>query len=127
MSNPVDKYICDACHFTSNKQGDYNKHLLTRKHANTSGHLQKVQRKYSCSCGKAYTHRQSLYNHKKICTMPEKEENNTEKETDASNNIMQVLLKEHKEFKTMLQDLIKNNNELQKQMLDMCKKKDETD
>jgi hypothetical protein len=81
------KYICEKCHFKSSNKKDYNKHLLTLKH-------QKIQennitltetkncmkRSYDCICGKTYSHRQSLFTHKKSCNGPKIKESLNDEE-----------------------------------------------
>ena len=63
-------FCCENCHYTSSSKKDYNKHLSTLKHqrlTNTYTHTDKIVPQLTCICGKSYKHRQSLYNHKKIC------------------------------------------------------------
>ena len=64
--------------------GDYNRHLNSKKHNTT-----KIQQKilHSCECGKSYTHRASLFNHKKKCNYVFVEENENKKITTISENI----------------------------------------
>ena len=80
------KYICETCDFKCNKQSDYNRHLLTAKHKNTTKY-NKIQQNTTidqqsetcvCECGKAYKHRASLFNHKKTCTKNAKNAENAE-------------------------------------------------
>jgi hypothetical protein len=66
------KFICIHCSFGSNNKNDFNRHLITSKHkrlTDTSFTLtKKTHSKNVCfNCGKKFKHRQSLYNHKKIC------------------------------------------------------------
>ena len=67
-------FICETCHYNTSNKKDYNKHLLTRKHENTTKYnalgikIPKNPKIYECDCGKSYPYRASLYNHKKICT-----------------------------------------------------------
>jgi len=49
------------CKFFTSNLKDYNRHLKTQKHKNSS------QKKYICECGKEYKYRGSLHNHKKKC------------------------------------------------------------
>ena len=65
------QYICEKCTFISSNKKDYNKHLTTAKHINTTNttlNTTKNTPQYICSCGKTYNYRASLYNHKKRCT-----------------------------------------------------------
>jgi len=106
------------------------RHLSTAKHKILT-HTDAKSSEYSglsylCECGKMYKHRQSLFNHKKICFEKEKKDEKDEKDkkdkkdkdvlTDTSNNyIMVELLKQNKEFK----DLIVEQN---KHLLDLSGK-----
>jgi hypothetical protein len=63
-------FSCEYCHYMSSSKKDYNKHLSTLKHqrlTNTYTNTDKIVPQLTCICGKSYKHRQSLYNHKKIC------------------------------------------------------------
>ena len=64
-------FKCIFCDYTSSKQSNYERHLLTRKHkilTNTYNKLEKsAETDFKCKCGKIYKHRQSLYTHHKNC------------------------------------------------------------
>lgn len=61
-------FVCEKCAFKSSNKYDYNKHLLTAKHKNTTKYNQKnAKNNFQCECGKNYSYRSSLYNHKKKC------------------------------------------------------------
>jgi hypothetical protein len=127
------KFICEICDFKCSKQSNYDIHILTRKHLGYIDDIKKMQKKSkesSCSeCGKKYKHYSGLWRHKKICNkeiLPENIviQNDPEKviAQDSSNNdIIQVLLKENSDFKSMLIEMMKSNTDLQKQMLELCK------
>jgi len=67
------------CDFTTSKQSNYEKHLLTKKHKmaenqqNQQEKCQKVPNNYVCECGKTYKERTGLWKHKKICNYKEPE------------------------------------------------------
>jgi hypothetical protein len=68
---PSKCFNCSFCSYNTKKQCDYNKHLLTKKHLSIfTMNEQKCKpvNNYSCVCGKIYKFRQSLYNHKKVCS-----------------------------------------------------------
>jgi hypothetical protein len=129
-------FICEICDFSCGKKFNYEKHLTTRKHINNYISLHKKCeieqiKKYKCECGKEYNHRQGLYTHKKKCKFieqPNIQINHSEpitngtNVTDASNNIIELLINENKDFKNIILELVKTNNELQKQMIDVCQK-----
>jgi len=138
------KFICEICDFSCCKKCNYDKHLITRKHINNDASLHKKSeieqyKKYKCECGKEYNHRQGLYTHKKKCTTIEESSNyisgasisgasingasiTDSNITDSSNNIIELLINENKDFKNMIMELVKTNNDLQKQMIDVCQK-----
>jgi len=133
-------FICEICDFSCGKKFNYEKHLSTRKHINNDISLHKKCeieqiKKYKCECGKEYNHRQGLYTHKKKCKSIEQANIHiTQSESittasvsgasinDSSNNIIELLINENKDFKNIILELVKTNNELQKQMIDVCQK-----
>ena len=97
------KYICEKCNFECSKQSDFDRHLLTAKHVkltNTSLGLTQNVNKLVCNCGKTYSHRQSLYNHKKKCTFHEPIE---EEPISSSEDklLIEQLMKDNSELKNM--------------------------
>ena len=66
-------YKCSFCDYNTLKKGDYGRHIQTDKHKNNElavNSTEKTSNKsYICECGKSYKHNQSLYNHKKRCTI----------------------------------------------------------
>jgi hypothetical protein len=84
------KYECNLCNYKCSRKNDYDKHIMTRKHINTTkynGITTKVattlesSSPFTCICGKIYQHRASLYNHSKKCN------NVGEKISENSNSI----------------------------------------
>ena len=106
----AEKYNCNDCNFKCSKVSNYNKHILTLKHQNTYKYLQKNTKNadkcffYVCQCGKEYKHRQSLFNHKKKCSLNYENTNNT---------LVEYLIKENAEIKNMILDVCKNFGNLQ--------------
>jgi hypothetical protein len=76
-------FECIICHFNTCKKCDFNRHLKTLKHKTSEILINNTQERttkiFACECGKVYKHNQSLYNHKKKCTIIETKEecNNT--------------------------------------------------
>jgi hypothetical protein len=63
-------FECKKCDFITSNIKDYNRHLATRKHENTTKYnafTPKNPTLFPCECGKTYPYRSSLYNHKKNC------------------------------------------------------------
>lgn len=109
------KYTCDKCNYLTCNKKDFNKHLMTRKHKNTTKYNEneiKIPSKtfFTCNCGKIYPYRASLYNHKKKCTFLKE---NQEKEENQENTIID---KDDKDlnYKDMFLTMINENKELRK-------------
>jgi len=116
------KFHCILCDYYTSRKSQYDRHLLTSKHQNTdklltntdiesseSSETTSIINNFSCSCGKEYKHRQSLFNHKKKCM---KESIIEEKNTSESVDIFD---------KNLILTLIQQNNALQKQMFEVIK------
>ena len=105
-------FICESCDYACSKQSDYEKHITTSKHKNTTigDFIQpKTRQTFLCSCGKSYPHRASLFNHKKKCKLE-----SGSLETDS-------LETELKNLTSMVIDLMKSNSVLQQQLIEVCK------
>ena len=62
------KYSCEKCNYSTSRNCQYERHLLTNKHKILINTDEKSSEKiFYCDCGKKYKHSQSLYNHKKKC------------------------------------------------------------
>ena len=127
----AERFNCETCDYSTSKKSSYDKHLETNKHiVNKKNKIVAGNRgELKCSiCNKIYKSRVGLWKHKKNCNEESPKIENIVIQEDASNNIVQLLIKENMEFKKdiidfkgIIMDLIKNNSELQKQMLDVCK------
>ena len=69
-----DMFVCEKCHYTTVRQSQYNRHILTPKHKriildNKMDNLDNelVQAQYQCHCGKTYNYLSGLCKHKKKC------------------------------------------------------------
>jgi hypothetical protein len=125
MPKNANVYNCNKCNFKCSKKSNYDKHLTTRKHTNTYTYLPKdTLGIYTCNCGKEYNHRQSLYTHNKKCKNIGQDKNEREPtvQDTSANSMVELLIKENCDFKTMIMDLVKSNTELQIQVLDACQK-----
>lgn len=71
-SNSSKRFVCEFCKYSTIRQSQYNRHLLTSKHVTRERRLkyrETPNKTYSCkSCGKTYKHRQGLSFHRKTCT-----------------------------------------------------------
>jgi hypothetical protein len=148
-SQKIPKFNCENCLYNTCSKKDYTKHLQTIKHmsmSNTDAYLHNTSKNhatpYFCDCGKKYTHRQSLYTHKKKCTfIPEtndviSEENNDETndennhdENDQANHVIQVMNDNENHpngqmdvLINLFQEQLKENKELKELIIEQQKK-----
>jgi len=111
----VKKYNCETCNYSCSKLSDWNKHLLTAKHKKnvviccTTDTTKKTPQRFRCDCGKEYTHRASLYNHKKKCQKIAEEENTEEEEHNPNEST----------YKDLLIKAMKDMSEMRKEMVSM--------
>ncbi len=65
------KFICEKCDYTSSKQNEYDRHLVTNKHKRLHRLPEKTPttqtKTFNCICGKKYNHHTSLAKHKRTC------------------------------------------------------------
>jgi hypothetical protein len=119
------KFNCERCNYSSNKKSNLDKHLKTNKHKILIiTNINKNNSELFClKCNKNYRSRVGLWKHKKKCNGEETNNNEeTNKESINTNNIIKVILKENKDFKNMIMDLVINNTELHKEIIEMYKK-----
>ena len=129
-SNINERFNCLKCDFKCCKKGDWSRHLMTTKHKNmynvttSDEEIHNNTSYYKCmNCSKNYISRNGLWLHKKKCTSIEDSSNISGASiTDSSNNIIELLINENKDFKNIIMELVKTNNDLQKQMIDVCQK-----
>ena len=115
--NPTD-YKCDQCDYITKYRNDFKKHCATRKHLILTSDCQKTlnDKKHVCECGNEYKHRQSLFNHKKICQfcidniVPATQNQPQTYEQPNKDNLIEYLIKENAEFKTLIMELVKKDN-----------------
>jgi len=120
INSTLFKFICEACNYKCCKKSEWIRHTLTIKHINTTNYNQKspeiATKEYTCSCGKIYNHRSSLFNHKKKCNITITPKSIYNKNIGPESDSLSLLVIE----------LIKSNQELQKQMLEVCKNSNST-
>jgi len=119
-------FNCDCCHYVCGKNSEYIRHLLTKKHIGNASGNNKITTIKCKFCNKIYKSKKGLWGHNKLCskgtTIEENKVIQDEHISDASNNVIQLLINENKDFKNMIIELVKSNTELQKQMIDVCQK-----
>ena len=125
MQKMHSEYVCEKCKFKTSNKYNYDKHLLTIKHGNTTKYNkntiilhEKMQCDitYECECGKKYPYRASLYNHKKKCryinkensknqntlSIPNEEPDEIKTPNEISKELILKLVAENSEIKSML-------------------------
>ena len=130
-SNKLPKFSCEKCNFSCSKNQDYQRHLLTRKHAmitNDYNITPKNSQSYSCECGKMYSHRQGLYAHKKKCNFKKEIQEIDDGPTNEKNEHNEKNEQQNDElsYKNMFIELMKQNQELQKTVVEQQKHYTET-
>lgn len=108
-------FCCKKCDYNTSSKKDYNKHLLTLKHKKLTNGNENTYKKipqHNCICGKAYTHRQSLNNHKKICdySLDNNVESNEKVIVDENKKNYEPITKE------LVMQLIQQNQNLQEML-----------
>lgn len=131
-------YECISCRYRCSKLSEWNRHEMTSKHKLATNNDIKISRtQHVCACGNSYKHRQGLSFHRKTCTINiECQPEHLEIATTAIPNIgildtsvINNLLKQNQDFKTMmveqyaqLQESNKQNIELQNLLVDAINK-----
>jgi hypothetical protein len=142
------KFNCECCDYVCGKNSEYIRHLLTKKHIGNASGNKKITTIKCNFCNKIYKSKKGLWGHNKVCSkgtenkiIPDEPISGESISgasisgasisgasisgasiSGASNNIIELLLNENKDFKNMILELVKSNNELQKQMVDVCQK-----
>ena len=123
-SDCSNQFVCSICNYTSERNSQYIRHLMTAKHirlSNANENVPKSSTAYMCLCGNEYKHASSLCKHKRTCKGLA---NTIAHEIDTSNdgmscsfkdNLIIELLKQNQEFK----DLMIEQN---KQMMELANK-----
>jgi hypothetical protein len=109
-SESSEKYYCEFCNYKTCRLSQYNRHLSTDKHkilTNETFETKKVHKgsaNLQCICGIEFYSRTTLWRHKQICKNENKqhEENKINEET-----LIQYLMNENKELKTMIMHVCK--------------------
>ena len=111
-------FNCKICDFQTSNKFNYDKHLLTAKHRNTTKYVEnttllqenaRLGEQFICQCGKIYPYRGSLYNHKKKCNFVSGDKL-TNKVMDHMTNICSKTPKE--ESKELILKLVEENTEI---------------
>ena len=109
-------FYCENCNYSTGKKSNYNNHLRSAKHKNStfSNQIKPIlSSQFIChKCNKEYKDNSGLWRHKKKCNK-ENTENNYNNEKDV-NKLVTYLMQENAEFKQLLIDQNKQIIELSK-------------
>ena len=118
-------FECICCDYKTSNKKDYNKHLLTRKHANNNANNGKNPQKspnYKCEfCSKMFKDRAGLWRHNKKCNEETKNMKTASTNDEISKSDIIELLKQNQEFKELLTEQQQEIQGLHKQLIDNVK------
>jgi len=95
-SKNIPIFYCESCDFKCSKKGDYNRHILTRKHkiaTNSNENTSKNSLLVCELCNKEYQDRSGLWRHKKKCLMPKIQETTNKIDTSDKDILIDKLIK----------------------------------
>jgi len=113
------KYYCESCDYKCFKKYNWDKHILTSKHINSTngnelatenGKKWQKDTIYCCeNCNKEYNDRSGLWKHKKKCKSNENNDDKIKKSDEHSDKeIIMMLIKDNNEFKNMMMKVLEN-------------------
>ena len=90
------------------------RHISTSKHINaTQCYTKATDNKHACdNCNKKFIHHSSYYRHKKKCVVPESPQEKEKLENNATDKdeLINYLIKENQEFKSMILEFVKKDS-----------------
>jgi hypothetical protein len=117
-------YECKTCDYTTSRKSQYDRHVLTQKHKNGQNDTNDTIKvpfssvDYVCNCGKKYTHKQNLYRHQKDCEKAILDlvdiSGCIKMQDDVPDDLLQKLVLENTEIKSMLFHQFESIQEQQK-------------
>ena len=125
-------FYCKFCDYSTSRNSQYNRHLMTAKHKILTDPNKKSsapQTSFVCECGKEYKHLSSLCAHKKNCKYLDRmyvegQHNNINADNHEIHNetsSIVELIKQNQDFKSLLIEQQKENQNLQKQLIEVVK------
>ena len=105
----IKQFVCEDCHFSCCKKGDWNRHILRAKHLNLTSSNILVTEKTSKSinicelCSKEYKSRNGLWSHKKYCQKVKEQQVTTSNPSNIiTTELVLELIKDNKEMKQII-------------------------
>jgi len=115
------KFHCEICDYSTSRNSQYNRHLLTGKHCRLQNPTSKkfqTEKIFQCECGKSYKHSSSFYNHRKTCCFIDSSKFMSNKIDDTEikllTNLVLEVVKQNNETQ-------KHNQELTNKLVEICK------
>ena len=113
-------FYCKICNYSTSRNSQYNRHLMTAKHkilTNPNKKGSAPQSSFVCECGKEYKHLSSLCAHKKTCQyldsmyIEQYDNNITANQLEKQNETSSIveLIKQNQDFKSLLIEQQKEN------------------
>ena len=115
--NPL--YFCEKCQYKTNNKKDFTKHEMTLKHQNETKMEQNIpnvpnnpivdilSNKYYCTiCNIQMNSKTTFWRHKQTCN----NHTNTNNDPSKKDDLIDYLIKENQEFKSLILELIKKDN-----------------
>jgi hypothetical protein len=120
----LDAKSCIMCNYTTSRQSQYNRHIMTAKHKRLMNPTEKNSKRntFTCRCGKVYKHMSSLCSHKKLCMHSM---NAVEISTNPTAEPLAITVdknKENSQIVSIMETLIKENQECKKLMIQQTSK-----
>ena len=101
------KYSCNCCNFYTNRNNDYNKHIISKKHKNNSN--ENIECLFECKiCNRKYKSNTGLWYHKKTCQVVKQETQ------ELSNDNVKTLIEQNQQHQKEIEELKKLIIELTK-------------
>ena len=96
----AEKFYCEKCDYTTSRNSQFQRHLLTSKHKKQQFSTNLVPKGSTCKCGKDFKDRSGLWRHSKICKIIEFEENGE----PISKELVMQLIKQNQSLQDILHD-----------------------
>ena len=110
-----EKFRCISCDYSTSRNSQYHRHLMTPKHQNNTNVPPKkvpLIKQYECHCGKVYKYHSGLWTHRqKACNI--KDELDTSA-NDLTHAVIEIV-KHNQEMAKQNQEMAKQNQEMAKQ------------
>jgi hypothetical protein len=116
------RFYCELCDYKTNKKSSYSDHLISTKHSKSiigNQNLLKFCSEHICDvCNKKYKDNSGLWRHKKKCNQNlhnNNNNNNNNTDTNITENkedLIQLLINENKEFKSLIIELVKKDSSI---------------